>query len=126
MNAYEKYDKGQGSEHELINRRLTWQLTSQTLLFAALAIAYGKEDLINKNLLCILSTVGILISILVWIAITASLLAKYLIWQDYKKESGDTKQSWGVRTWITIMAAFAEFCIPWIFIWAWWTMAFAQ
>ena len=34
------YDERQKFEHELIDRKLNWMLTSQTILFAALALIF--------------------------------------------------------------------------------------
>ena len=46
MDKQEKYEQRLQFEHELINRRLTWLLTSQRILFAALAFVLGKGDVI--------------------------------------------------------------------------------
>ena len=43
MKKIEDYHKTQAFEHSLINRRITWLLTSQGIFFAALGFVLGKD-----------------------------------------------------------------------------------
>lgn len=48
-------------ENDLINHRLTWFITIQGLLFAALGFAWGKED--ARQLIFVLCPLGMLTSV---------------------------------------------------------------
>jgi hypothetical protein len=54
--AYEDHRDALQFEHELINRKVTWLLTSQTLLFAALGLTL---DAASIALLRIIAGVGL-------------------------------------------------------------------
>lgn len=77
-------------EHELINRRLTWLLTSQSILFAALAFVLGKDmvydpqtgGLDKSDFFEILACLGLNISLLTWIGVVMGIVAKCTGWYD--------------------------------------------
>lgn len=121
MVDFDRYDKDLKFEHDLINRRLTWLLTSQTILFGALAFILGKDVFVETRqaLLCIIPGLGIVISASLWLAIAMSLTAKAFLWQDYKKSSGKPKERFGIRTWITFIAFAPDFFMPLGFVVAW-------
>lgn len=108
-------------EHELINRRLTWLLTSQSILFAALGLVYGSQDPVSLNTLkqaiCLL---GFLISTFIWIGVSMGISAKYLVWKDFNKGKDKSDQvPWGVRTPITTTALVPDFFMPPTFATTW-------
>ena len=106
-------------EHELINRRVTWLLTSQTILFAAYGVALGNSD--QGLFLRTVAVTGAVIAILVFFGIVAAFAAKYCTWQDFKNSGNVTEQFW-VRTWITYIGFIPEFTLPLVFAIAWVTL----
>lgn len=64
--SYAWYQQGLSSEHELINRRLTWLLASQTILFAAVAFVMGNDVSLGSRrvfFFMVVSILGIMISL---------------------------------------------------------------
>jgi hypothetical protein len=122
MTDLEKYDKGLSIEHELINRRLTWLLSSQSILFAALAFVLGKDvpEATQKLFFKVVSCLGMGISLSIFVGVLMAVIAKRVIWKDYNKNHPNTKQSLGVRTWITILALAPDVLMPIAFVSAWW------
>jgi hypothetical protein len=106
-------------EHELINRRVTWLLTAQTILFAAYGVALGKTA---GWFLKTVAVTGAAIAILVFIGILAAFAAKYCTWQDFKNTPINTSEQFWVRTWITYIGFIPEFTLPWVFTIAWWVL----
>ena len=51
-------------ENELMNHRLTWLLTLEGLLFAALGFAWGKDDATAKGLVDVFCGIGIVVPVL--------------------------------------------------------------
>ncbi|MCB9333138.1 MAG: hypothetical protein H6574_18880 [Lewinellaceae bacterium] len=116
-----QYQNRLSFEHELINRRLTWLLTSQSILFAALGLVYGSNNPVNlhtlKQAICLL---GFFISIMIWIGVTMGIRAKYLVWKDFNKGKDKSDQvPWGVRTPITKTALVPDFFMPPTFAATW-------
>jgi hypothetical protein len=102
-------------EHELIDRRLTWLLTSESLLFAAYGIALEKAP----SFLQTVAVVGLLISGAVFVGVVASILAKIFTWCNYRRQTGKHKEELWVRTWVTIMGFVPDLTLPIVFAWAW-------
>ena len=134
---FKEYSDRQKFEHELINRRVTWLLTSQTILFAAYGIGASKGIVISQQFLCVVSACGLLSSFLLFLGIVAGALAKWRSWKDYldllqnlnnevygskisvPKEHDKLRKNWGVRTEITILALVPDLFLPLIFLGAW-------
>jgi uncharacterized membrane protein YidH (DUF202 family) len=118
MDKQEKYEQRLQFEHELINRRLTWLLTSQSILFAALAFVLEKErmDPLQKEFSKIISVLGISIALAILIGVIMGIAAKILTWQDSKKAGA---KHFGVRTWITFTAFIPDVFMPIAFAVAW-------
>ena len=104
-------------EHELINRRVTWLLTSQTILFAAYGVALDKCA--AQWFLRTVAATGAAIAMLVFMGILAAFFAKYCTWQDFKKTPGNASEEFWVRTWITYIGFIPEFTLPLVFTIAW-------
>ncbi|MDX2135763.1 MAG: hypothetical protein SFV52_13320 [Saprospiraceae bacterium] len=91
-------------EHALINRRLTWLLTSQSILFAALAFVLGKDmvydpttsGLDKSDFFEILACLGLSISLLIWIGVVMGIVAKCTVWYDERMKplKVDAKRPW--------------------------------
>lgn len=123
MTEPEQYDHQLHFEHELINRRLTWLLTSQSILFAALAIVLGKEVLPKQQALFFnsISLLGILISLSILIGVLMGITAKIMTWVDFNRgKSPAEKKQLGVRTWITFIAFAPDIFMPIAFVVVWW------
>jgi hypothetical protein len=107
-------------EHELINRRLTWLLTSQALLFAAYGFALKGDETEGKALfLKAVPTSGAIIASLILVGVVAGLLAKTFVWIDYRAQEDGTREPFGVRTWITVVAFLPDVLLPIVFVVAW-------
>jgi len=119
MDNKEKYYNRLTFEHELINHRITWLLTSQSVLFAAYGFTADKTGDDIKLLLNTIAWAGPLISLLIALAIITSYLAKWYARKTYRDESGDKDEPLGVRSWITFMGFIAEISLPIVFIIAW-------
>jgi hypothetical protein len=146
MNEFELYDRRQSTEHELINRKLTWLFSSQSILFAALAFVLGKEvkDDYKDSFLQTICPLGVCVSIFIFIGVFMCIIAKRRSWKDSKdileKEITAMKQSslpskasalvelesqytkvqyWGVRNSITKLALIPDVLMPLAFAAAW-------
>jgi len=111
-----EYSARMGFEHELIDRRLGWLLTSETILLAAYGLAFDQNILFLK----LVALGGLGISGAVLLGILAAHEAKYCIWEDFLKsgESDKDEQFW-VRTAITRKAFFTERAFPVVFALIW-------
>lgn len=112
-----EYSQRLNFEHELINRRVTWLLTSQAILFAAYGVVLTEFEPSGLFLKTI-ALVGSLIAILVWVGILAAFAAKICTWRDFKK-SGNPYEPFWVRTSITWVGFIPEFALPLVFAGAW-------
>ena len=115
MAELENYNENLHFEHDLINRRLNWLLASQTILFAALALAFKDGDLSNtgKAFIKFIPLMGGVISLLIFSGVLAGAIAKYKIWKDSKSAQ------WGVRSWITRWALGTDLLLPIVFAIIW-------
>jgi hypothetical protein len=78
-------------ENDLINNRLSWMLTFQGFLFAALALVVNKDTepavgLIFKNVLPI---IGIAVALLAFLGVLAAYISIDNIKQKWKKQLGN-------------------------------------
>jgi hypothetical protein len=116
-NEREEYFRRMQFEHELINRRLTWLITSQALLFAAYGLSVKEPK--ASSFLKTIAVVGLVSSSAVLVGIVAGLLAKYCIWKDYKDRSRNKDEEFWVRTRITVLAFLPDLVLPIVFAGAW-------
>lgn len=109
-------------EHELINRRLTWLLSSQSILFAAYGVAAGlsaaqtdtaAQSDIAGFFLNVTAITGAFISGLILIGVIAGILAKRTVWKDSQQKE------FGVRTWTTYLGLVPDTLLPIVFGVAW-------
>lgn len=127
---FEDHRSGLEFEHDLINRKLTWLLTSQTILFAALGLTLQAPSV---TLVRIVGGVGLAICSFISIGLVGNVIAKVLVHNDYSKVEphtgseqavrwglrGTGKVEFGVRTWTTWLGLLADFGIPLTFLAAW-------
>ena len=118
MDKQEKYEQRLQFEHALINRRLTWLLTFQGILFAALAFVIEKEGVapLQNEFSKFISVLGISIALAILIGVIMGIAAKIMTWQDSKNVSA---KHFGVRTWITFTAFIPDVFMPIAFAVAW-------
>lgn len=118
MDEKAKFEDRMRFEHQLLNTRVTWLLSSQTILFAAYGLSiseYDKGTLFRE----VIPLVGIVLSCIILIGIVASFLAKLFAWDDLKRIKGYKNEQLGIRTWITCLGYIPDFFIPIVFAFAW-------
>lgn len=125
--VYEDHVKGLEFEHQLIDRKITWLLTSQTILFASLGLTLQAPAL---KLVRIMAGVGLVICFIIGIGLVGNITAKWFVYSDYKKFVVDARKvpwgvrgtkrvEFGVRTYTTWLGVFADLAIPLTFAIAW-------
>jgi hypothetical protein len=90
--VWKDYNHRQEFEHDLINRKTTWGLTSQTILFAAYGVTLrgnntpGKKDLvaIGYDFRKVVISAGLLIAVVTFVAVLATVNSKRLSWRQYE------------------------------------------
>jgi hypothetical protein len=142
--VWNDYNHRQEFEHDLINRKTTWGLTSQTILFAAYGVTLrgdntpGSKDLVasSKDLVVIsndfrkvVTFTGLLIAAVTFLAVLATINSKRLSWRQYKdfykchtyldKPLVKKPLQWGVSTTNSIGTMTLEAFLPLIFLGAW-------
>ena len=107
MTELKKYNYQLQLEHELINRKLTWLLSSQSILFASLAFELGnvvqqEQYRMISNIICLF---GMSILLLIFIGVLTAVAAKLTTWKDYNRQSPIAeRQQLGGLNWITFLA----------------------
>jgi hypothetical protein len=131
--AWEDSQSRQAFEHELINRKTTWLLTTQGLLFAAYGVTFG--DSVGSDAMGEFRTVvawtGTLLSLTSLLGVSALINSKHISWRDYqgyfdKRPAFVPRTAWpgdkvpfGVRTGNTWLALLPEVLYPLVFVGAW-------
>jgi len=136
--AWSDHESRQVFEHQLIDRKTTWLLTTQTILFAAYGVTFrvgsAAED--ARDFRTVVSRVGIAIAAAVFVGVLALINSKRVAWKDYQKYFKDPGCSsnearvalpkpvkaplqWGVRTPNTCIALLPDLVLPIVFILAW-------
>ena len=113
---YEVYSHRMQFEHELINRRITWLLTSETILFAAYSFALENKE---SPFLEIVASVGLWISLSVFLGVIAAILAKLTLWRYFRRVPGNEKEPFWVHTGITFIGFVPDLVLPIVFALAW-------
>jgi hypothetical protein len=101
-------------QHDLIDRKITWLLTSQTILFAALGLTTAAPVL---DLVHVIGLLGLAICIAVVIGLVGNIVAKYCVYRDYRERLESVR--FGVRGWTTWFGIATDVLIPAAFIGAW-------
>lgn len=112
---WQDFNKRQEFEHDLINRKTTWWLTAQALLFTAYGVTLRADT--NPDALHfrrVVAASGITLAVITLLGVAAVIGSKVTSWCDYKAFfSSDTagarppqpldrgQLQWGVRTWNT-------------------------
>jgi hypothetical protein len=83
--VWDDFNHRQEFEHDLINRKTTWWLTGQTILFAAYGLTL-KRDFVDKSNVFpkAVAITGLAVAIITFIGVLAVINSKYLSWRQYK------------------------------------------
>ncbi len=83
------YNRRQAFEHDLINRKTTWLLTAETILFAAYGFSFGDtnadefEVVTNSEMRFAWS--GLFIAVSMLVGVLAVINSKRMSWELYKE-----------------------------------------
>ena len=133
--VWDDHQRRQEFEHQLIDRKTVWLLTSQTLLFAAYGVSLGAGS-DAQEFRDVTQWLGIAVSAITLIGVVAVINSKRLSWKDYrghfgaarpefvpesawKDSASDGGLTWGVRTPNTWIALAPDVLLPLAFIVAW-------
>lgn len=106
-------------EHELINRKITWMLSTQAILFAAYGITLSRDALSEAGRFqTVIAISGMFMSLLIMLGILATLTAKFLVWRDYRRDHNPSEE-WGIRTRVTWVGLLPDVFLPLLFAVAW-------
>jgi hypothetical protein len=123
-------------EHELINRKTTWLLTTQSILFVAYAASFQGADPEGSGpdrseLRMVVAGLGLGIAFIVLIGVVGLIRSKYLSWQKYEEAFepfgparlpgplAHKRLQWGVDTRTTFVTLAPDVALPAAFILAW-------
>jgi hypothetical protein len=122
----------QNFEHELINRKTTWLITSQTILFAAYGVTFRVTNSVDdpRDFRRVVAWAGLSLAIITFVGVCGLLTSKYLAWKLYRAYYEGAPQDlptplerplpWGVKTWNTMgLALWPDVALPLVFIGAW-------
>lgn len=126
------YNHRQEFEHTLIDRKTTWLLTAQALLFAAYGVTFDSKNTANTphEFRTVVAWLGVSGAAIVLLGVVCLIYSKRRSWRDYhdffvKPESPrlpeplGEKLEWGVRTKNTWGTLAPDFLLPFAFIGAW-------
>jgi hypothetical protein len=128
--TWSDFNHRQAFEHDLINRKTTWLLTTEGLLFTAYGLSSrGFESALRFH--NAVAWAGLLIATITLIAVASLINSKRLSWREYRdyyerKESPKPPRpfgptlAWGVNTWNTRLTLAPDVAIPMVFIGVWW------
>jgi hypothetical protein len=116
------YNTRQRFEHDLLNRKTTWMLTTEGLLFAAVGIGDGPGELDGLNRTIAWS--GLFLAVIVLIGACALIRSKWRSHKEYeaifrRMELSGPPFSWGAGTWNTAVTLAPDIGVPVVFVVAW-------
>jgi len=137
--AWEDYSHRQEFEHNLIDRKVSWFLTTQSIMFAAYGLASGqaagtesaKTFQTHALLFCtIVALIGIVLGIVTFIGVGAVIISKWLSFRGYKayctgrkipppEPHAARKVQWGVNTTNTLVTLLPDVLTPLLFAAGW-------
>jgi hypothetical protein len=133
------FNDRQKFEHELIDRKTDWLLTTEGLLFAAYGFSSRALES-TDDFRSAVAGAGLAIAAITLIGVAALMNSKRISWRDYQRfyqekrggklppplphrrrwgDGRDRPLAWGVRTTNTILALAPDLAIPAVFIVAW-------
>jgi hypothetical protein len=118
-------------EHDLINRKTSWSLTSQSILFAAYGLTLSSNFVDKSNEFHkVVALAGFAIAVLTFIDVLALIRSKRLSWRQYRDfysahklplpgPLDEKEHQWGVNTRNTWFTLTLDILLPVIFAVAW-------
>ena len=129
--TWNDYNQRQDFEHELIDRKTTWLLATQTILFAAYGFTFQNESASAslEDFRGVVAWSGLSIAVIVFTGVFTHIWAKRQSWKDYKgffeKEAADFfpldrgDLQWGVRTPWVWPGLVPDILLPIVFVVGW-------
>jgi hypothetical protein len=135
--VWSDHERRQEFEHELIDRKTTWLLTTQAILFAAYGVTFDSGITVDQDpsdFRTAVSRAGLAIAVIVLIGVVALINSKRIAWRRYRsyfaspdhpnavplpKPRDSRGLQWGVWTPNTIVALLPDVMLPIVFIVAW-------
>jgi hypothetical protein len=130
--VWKDYNDRQGVEHQLIDRKITWLLTTQALLFTAYGVTF--DSVVTGELESFRDAVagtGVTIAVLVLVGVLGLIRSKRRSWKTYKVFFGSSETlepprplsrvplEWGVETRNTYVTLLPDVFLPLVFIVVW-------
>jgi hypothetical protein len=81
---WKDYIDGQEFEHALIDRKTTWWLSAQAILFTAYGLTF-QAAVSPVNFQHIIALVGVAVASLTWIGVAAVIFSKFFSWRLYRR-----------------------------------------
>ena len=125
------YRKGQEFEHLLIDRKTSWFLAAQSLLFAAYGLSLGQlpDPLVGNDFRRVTARLGLALSILAILGVLSLIGSKLLHWRQYESFFNEHRSlpppyrgsglPWGAVTWMTPITLLPDLGFPFVFLVAW-------
>jgi len=129
--VFKDYNDEQKFEHELINRKTTWSLTTQGILFAAYGLTFsGKVSQGVSEFRTAIAVAGLVVAVLTFIGVTFLIRSKWISHTDYRDYYGrpdcwpgplkKTGLKWGgAGTWNTMFTLVPDLGMQVVLIVAW-------
>jgi hypothetical protein len=129
--VWHDHNSRQEFEHTLIDRKTTWLLTTQTILFAAYGVTFSSEGTPQGREVfrIVVGCSGAALAALGYYGVARLVKSKELSWQDYRAFFKTSLQlpgplegkelKWGVRTDNTRHSLYPDRLFPVVFIIAW-------
>jgi hypothetical protein len=127
--TWNDFNDRQKFEHDLINRKTTWLLTTEGILFAAYGVTFRTEQSPGGFRVAV-AVAGLSIAVLTLLGVGAVINSKRLSWHDYRdfydkpnapKLPRHVKRplAWGVNTWNTRVSLAPDILLPLVFLGTW-------
>ena len=127
---WNNYSANQKFEHELINRKTTWLLTAQGLLFAAYALSLEQPEKMRETFQSVVPWLGIFVAATILFGVVFLIIAKWCSFRSYEEYFSKNENKcrlpkpfeelkWGANKWITAATLVPDVILPIFFIVAW-------
>jgi hypothetical protein len=136
--VWDDWNHRQEFEHILINRKTSWLLTTQTILFAAYGLTLGSNAVdksVAKNIYefrKVVASAGFAVAAVTLVGIVGLIISKFISFREYSEfyelpyptldlpgPLRGRKLQWGVRTHNTWLTLAPDVLLPIIFAGAW-------
>lgn len=131
------FNKRQEFEHELINRKNSWLLATEGLLFTAYGLS-SRDPQSTTDFRNAVAWAGLLIAAVTLFGVATLIHSKCMSWWEYRRfykpkglgeppqpfprkgrDGQDKPLAWGVRTWNTWLTLVPDVAIAGVFIGVW-------